>query len=63
MMKLLGVSAMLAAALLSAPASAQKMARSEISKECSKQADEKNLHGKARRHFRNKCKRDMRGSK
>jgi psiF repeat len=28
-----------------------------ISKECSKQADAKGLHGKARKHFRSECKR------
>jgi hypothetical protein len=46
--------------LLSQPVVAQqKMSRSEVSTECSRQADEKNLHGKARKHFRNKCKRTM----
>ena len=33
--------------------------RSEASIDCSKQADEKGLHGKARRHFRAKCMKDM----
>ena len=32
--------------------------RTAISIECSKQADAKGLHGKARHSFRNKCKRD-----
>jgi psiF repeat len=27
--------------------------------ECSKQADEKGLHGKARKTFRSKCMKDM----
>jgi hypothetical protein len=31
--------------------------RSAKSMECSKKADEMKLHGKARREFRNKCKR------
>ena len=33
-------------------------ARSAKSIECSKQADEKKLHGKPRKAFRNKCMRD-----
>jgi hypothetical protein len=33
--------------------------RSAASLECSKQADEKGLHGKARRSFRSKCIKDM----
>lgn len=32
--------------------------RTAISIECSKQADAKGLHGKARHSFRSKCKRD-----
>jgi len=31
--------------------------KAAISKECSKQADTKGLHGKARKHFRSECKR------
>jgi hypothetical protein len=31
--------------------------RSAISAQCSKEADAKGLHGKARRHFRSDCKR------
>jgi psiF repeat-containing protein len=34
-------------------------ARSAASLECSKQADEKGLHGKARKTFRSKCMKDM----
>jgi psiF repeat len=34
-------------------------ARSEASMECSKQADEKGLHGKKRKTFRSKCLKDM----
>ena len=50
--------------LMSQPVVAQqKMSRAEISKECSRQADEKSLHGKARKTFRNRCKRDMGRSK
>jgi psiF repeat len=37
------------------PAAATKP--SGLSAECSKQADAKGLHGKARRHFRAECKR------
>lgn len=36
-----------------------KMQRSAASIECSNQADAKGLHGKARKHFRSKCMRDM----
>jgi hypothetical protein len=32
--------------------------RTAVSIECSKQADAKGLHGKARHSFRNKCKRE-----
>jgi len=32
--------------------------RSAASLDCSKQADEKGLHGKERHQFRSKCKRD-----
>lgn len=32
--------------------------RTAVSLECSKQADAKGLHGKARRTFRNRCKRE-----
>jgi hypothetical protein len=63
MLKAIGVSAALAIVFCSVPASAQNMTRAEISKECSRQATEKNLHGKARRHFRSRCKRDMTKSK
>jgi hypothetical protein len=35
--------------------------RSSQSMECSKQADEKGLHGKARRHFRSKCLKQAKG--
>jgi len=34
--------------------------RSTGSMECSKQADDKGLHGKARKHFRSKCMKDLR---
>jgi len=33
--------------------------RTAASLECSKQANEKGLHGKARRSFRSKCIKDM----
>ena len=34
-------------------------ARSAGSMECSKQADAKGLHGKARKHFRSKCMKEL----
>ena len=37
------------------PAATSKAARSAKSVDCSKQADAKNLHGKARKTFRNTC--------
>jgi hypothetical protein len=39
-------------------AKAPSKPRTAASLECSKQADAKGLHGKARQKFRNKCKRD-----
>jgi hypothetical protein len=33
--------------------------RSAVSLECSRQADEKGLHGKARKKFRSKCLKDL----
>jgi hypothetical protein len=60
---LLAAAAALAAsgAYLGAGALAQGAAklRSAASIECSQQADSKGLHGKARRHFRSKCMRNM----
>ena len=41
-----------------AKAKAPAAPRTAISIECSKQADAKGLHGKARHSFRSKCKRD-----
>jgi psiF repeat len=38
-------------------------ARSAASLECSKQADEKGLHGKARKSFRAKCLKSMKQKK
>jgi hypothetical protein len=35
-------------------------AHSAESMECSKQASEKGLHGKARKHFRSKCMKELR---
>jgi hypothetical protein len=40
-----------------APMSADKQAKAAKSKECSMQADQKGLHGKARKTFRAECKR------
>ena len=38
---------------------APQTARSAASLECSKQADEKGLHGKKRKTFRKKCEKEM----
>ncbi len=40
-----------------APMSAEDMAKKAKSKECSAKADEQKLHGKARKDFREKCKK------
>jgi invasion protein IalB len=45
-----------AAAPAPAKAGAAKMDKTAISKACSQQADAKQLHGKARKEFRSKCK-------
>jgi hypothetical protein len=49
------------AALAQSPAKSKAPAttRSAVSLECSRQADAKGLHGKARRSFRSRCRRDM----
>ena len=39
-------------------APAEKKARSAASLECSKEADEKGLHGKERKKFRSECKKE-----
>lgn len=44
------------AASTAAPAKAMKADRTAKSKECSAQADQKGLHGKARKKFRSACK-------
>ena len=41
-----------------APAATDKKAKSAASLECSKEADEKGLHGKERKKFRSACKKD-----
>ena len=56
------ISAIIVAAIVAAgavlPASAKdEKPRSAKSIECSKRADEKGLHGKARHKFRSECKR------
>lgn len=45
-------------AVSSAPAYAAAKERTALSKECSAKADEQKLHGKERRAFRSKCKRE-----
>ena len=52
-----GAAAPAAAGASSGKTKAAPAARSAKSLECSKMADEKKLHGKARREFRSKCKR------
>lgn len=42
----------------SAPVSAATKERTALSKECSAQANAQNLHGKERKAFRSKCKRE-----
>ena len=66
MRKLMMLASAAALALTAGVALAQEKAakapakpRTAISLECSKQADAKGLHGKERRTFRAKCKRDM----
>lgn len=44
-----------AAPIGAAQAQGQPQERSAASIECSRQATEKGLHGKARKHFRSKC--------
>jgi len=46
----------------SAPAPAAPTDRKALSKECSQQADAKGLHGKARKRFRDACKRGQTGA-
>jgi hypothetical protein len=41
-----------------APAATGKKARSAASLECSKEADEKGLHGKERKKFRSECRKE-----
>ncbi|MGH6840126.1 MAG: PsiF family protein [Methylocella sp.] len=41
-----------------APMSAEDMAKKAKAKECSAQADAQKLHGKARKEFREKCKKE-----
>jgi hypothetical protein len=52
----LGVSALVASGGISHAST--KAERSAISKECSSKADAQKLHGKERRAFRSKCKRE-----
>ena len=45
-------------AISSAPTYAAAKERTALSKECSAKADAQNLHGKERKVFRSKCKRE-----
>jgi hypothetical protein len=49
----------LASGVASAQTKAPAQSRSAASLECSRQADEKGLHGKARKKFRSKCLKEM----
>jgi hypothetical protein len=64
MWKILAVLSLAVALSIGQPVLAQTKApaasRSAASLECSRQADEKGLHGKARKHFRSKCKKEAR---
>ena len=61
MLKVLTAIAILALTLAAtAQAQTAKSARSAASLECSKQADDQALHGKARKTFRKKCLKDAR---
>jgi hypothetical protein len=44
-----------------APSSATSKQRSTVSMECSKEADAKGLHGKARKEFRSECRKNAMG--
>ncbi len=44
-----------------APSSTSSKPRSTVSMECSKEADAKGLHGKARKEFRSECKKNAMG--
>jgi psiF repeat len=44
-----------------APSTATSKQRSTVSMECSKEADTKGLHGKARKEFRSECKKNAMG--
>jgi hypothetical protein len=52
----------LSAGLHVAQAASTTKQRSAASIECSQQADAKGLHGKARRHFRDKCKMGLKSA-
>ncbi len=45
----------------STPSSTTSTQRSTVSMECSKEADAKGLHGKARKEFRSECKKNAMG--
>jgi hypothetical protein len=45
-----------APAATTSSAAGTKMDKTAVSKACSQQADAQNLHGKARKQFRSKCK-------
>jgi len=44
-----------------APSTSSSKQRSTVSMECSKEADAKGLHGKARKEFRSECKKNAMG--
>jgi psiF repeat-containing protein len=61
MRSIIAITTMLALIPTLAAAQGSGRPRSAASIECSRQADAKGLHGKARKKFRRECKRDMRG--
>ena len=45
----------------STPSSTSSKQRSTVSMECSREADKKGLHGKARKEFRSECRKNAMG--
>jgi psiF repeat len=60
---LLALAGLLATGTMALAQTKSAPTRSAASLECSKQADEKGLHGKARKSFRSKCLKSMKAKK
>jgi hypothetical protein len=60
---LLALAGLLATGTIALAQTKAAPSRSEASLECSKQADDKGLHGKARKSFRSKCLKSMKAKK